>query len=231
MGRKGRGGQDGLGQRLTRSEPELLADDVQARDQLGHAMLHLEPGVDLEEVGRAVRSPQELGRGGIQVRRHGDTYGRIVQATAFLEGQPRRRRLLDELLVPPLDRAVALADRHDLPGLVAQELDLDVPCRPDLPFQVDGPVTEGGERLRRGRAQGLGQIGGPSHTPHPPSPTAGRGLDQQREPDRLRFREDSTAARRIHWGGIERARDTVHPDRTGQSAGMQLVAQRIDGVR
>ena len=37
----------------------------------------------------------------------------VVQRHARLARQARRRRLLDELLVPALDRAVALADRHD----------------------------------------------------------------------------------------------------------------------
>ena len=54
------GGPVGGGQRIgrqrpARGQPELLADDVEAGHELGHAVLDLEPGVDLEEVGRPVR--------------------------------------------------------------------------------------------------------------------------------------------------------------------------------
>ena len=44
-----------VGQRPPGGEPELLADDVEAGDQLGDAVLDLEPGVDLEEAEAAVR--------------------------------------------------------------------------------------------------------------------------------------------------------------------------------
>ena len=40
-----------------------------------------------------------------------------------------RRRLLDQLLVAPLHRAVALAQVHDPAVRVAHDLDLDVPGR------------------------------------------------------------------------------------------------------
>ena len=43
-------------ERLSRRDPQLLLDEVEARDGLRHRVLHLEPGVDLEEVERAASS-------------------------------------------------------------------------------------------------------------------------------------------------------------------------------
>ena len=80
--------------------------------------------------------------------------------------QPGRGRLLDELLVPPLERAVALAERDHAPGVVAEQLDLDVPRRRDLALQVDRPVAERGRRLARAgdqRRRQLGRLRDPAH--------------------------------------------------------------------
>ena len=63
-----------------------------------------------------------------------------------------RRRLFDDLLVPSLDRALALDKRHDGAVLVAEELDFDVARADQAPLQVDGRVAEcaAGFRPRRG---------------------------------------------------------------------------------
>ena len=129
-------------------QPELLADDVEPRHQLGHPVLHLQPRVHLEEVERPVGGPQELGGRGVAQPgggRHPD--GQVVESPAIVAGQPRRRCLLDELLVATLERAVALPDGDDAPRVVAQQLDLDVPGRHDLPLQVDRAVAERRRRL------------------------------------------------------------------------------------
>jgi hypothetical protein len=65
-----------------------------------------------------------------------------VEASPFRIGQARRRRLLDELLVPALDRAIPFAERDDPSRPVTEELDLDVPGGYDLSLEVDAPVAE-----------------------------------------------------------------------------------------
>ena len=74
-------------------------------------MLDLQPRVELDEVERAVRADEELERAGVRVadRAH-RALGGGLHLLARLGRQRRRRRLLDQLLVPPLDRALALAD-------------------------------------------------------------------------------------------------------------------------
>ncbi len=48
----------------------------------------------------------------------------IARRSAGRDGE--RRRLLDDLLMPPLNRALALDERHDRAVLVAEQLHLDV---------------------------------------------------------------------------------------------------------
>jgi hypothetical protein len=56
-------------------------------------------------------------------------------------------RLLDELLVAPLDRALALAEVHDAAVRVGQHLDLDVARLDHGSLEVDRRVAEGRTRL------------------------------------------------------------------------------------
>ena len=120
-------------------------------------------------------------------RRHSRPPGRrdrrlrtAVRAAAASTG--RRRRLLDDLLVPALDRALPLAQRHDVAVRVGQDLDLDVAGALDVPLAED----------RRRRRTPTRPRAGPPRPPrpsssrsrddaHPPAAAAGRRLDQHRE--------------------------------------------------
>ena len=53
-----------------------------------------------------------------------------------------RRRLLDELLMAALDRAVALAEEDHVPVRVGENLHLDMPRVFEVPLDVDGVVGE-----------------------------------------------------------------------------------------
>ncbi len=55
-----------------------------------------------------------------------DRLGRLVDLAALLVGEERRGRLLDQLLVPALQRAVAGADHDHVAVLVGEDLGLDV---------------------------------------------------------------------------------------------------------
>jgi hypothetical protein len=107
-------------------------------------MLHLEPRVHLEEPEAAVSVVEELGgRHVLQPGRDSRANGHRVQSAPLGFRQARRGRLLDELLVASLRRAIPLAQRDHLPGRVTEELDLDVARGHDLALQVDGAVAEG----------------------------------------------------------------------------------------
>src|SRR5439155_24950386 len=62
--------------------------------------------------------------------------------------EPGSRRHLDHLLVPALQRAVALAEVDDGAAAVADELHLDVARVPEELLDVEVAIAERGARLR-----------------------------------------------------------------------------------
>jgi len=114
-------GDNTLGQRVARCDGDLFVHQVELGYELCDAMLHLESGIDLQKPEVALRCEQELCRGSVtQTNRRRDFDAKLVQLLPLLDGEPGRRRFLDQLLVAPLHRAVALADSHDRPMSVAQ---------------------------------------------------------------------------------------------------------------
>src|SRR5215218_8581523 len=93
-------------------------------------MLHLKPRVQLDEIERAVRADEELERAGVEIA-HGTARAlrSLLHRLTLLGRERRRRRLLDELLVATLDRALALAEREHVSLAVGKHLHLDVPRR------------------------------------------------------------------------------------------------------
>ena len=80
---------------------------------LGHRVLDLEPRVRLHEVEAAVGIHQELEGAGVAVlHRLGRVDDDAAHPPADLLAERRRRRLLDQLLMAPLDGALALAEVH-----------------------------------------------------------------------------------------------------------------------
>ena len=134
-------------QRLAGRHPQLLGHEVEAGDELGDRVLDLEPGVHLEEEEVAVLE-EELDGAGVDVAaRLGDLHGRLAHRLADLVGEGRRRRLLDQLLVAALGRAVALADPHGVAVGVGEDLHLDVPGPGEVALDVALGPAEALERL------------------------------------------------------------------------------------
>src|SRR6266478_4241881 len=134
-------------------DPDLLAHQVAPRHELGHGVLDLQPRVDLEEVELAVAIHEELDGAGIYVaRRPRDPAGRLAHLAPQLGGDAGRWALLDELLIPALDRALALAEMNDGAVGVGEDLDLDVARRGDVLLDVDGRVAKGRAGLGARRA-------------------------------------------------------------------------------
>ena len=102
-------------QRLAGGDADLLLDQVDAGDQLGDRVLDLDAGVDLDEVEVVVGVDQELAGAGVDVAGGlGQPDGGLAELRADLERQGRGGRLLDELLVPALERAVAVPAVDDV---------------------------------------------------------------------------------------------------------------------
>ncbi len=148
------------GQWLARRDPELLVDQVDAAHHLGHTVLDLEPGIDLQEERLAGRRQQELGGGGVaQAHRPCHAHGQAVDMPPFIRrsdpvpAPPRRsfwcRRWMEQSRSPSATMATV--------G-VTQQLDLDVSGALDVALQVDARRPERLERLAGGRGHRARQL-------------------------------------------------------------------------
>src|SRR5262249_24862910 len=115
-------------------DAQLGLDQVDPVDLFGHRVLDLQPGVYLHEepVVGAVAGDDELhGAGAPVAAGSSGLAGRGADHRALRRGEQRRGRLLDDLLVPALQRAFAFAEVDDLAVAVGEHLDLDVAWRGD----------------------------------------------------------------------------------------------------
>ena len=104
---------DGVFQLFARGDANLGLDQVHAGDHLGHGMLHLNARVHLDEVERAVLIHQKFTVPALLVADLLQGLDHLLPSfVAALRGQRRRRRLLHQFLVTPLDAALALAQMH-----------------------------------------------------------------------------------------------------------------------
>ena len=144
-------------------------------------MFDLQAGIHLEEVEMPVGAQDELdGAGGIVA----DSFGQRDRLRAHLGAQRRidrgRRRLLDDLLVAPLDGAFALAEMDDGAVAVAEHLDFHMARILDELLDEDAVVAEGGARLGAGGAHALRHLTLVPRDAHALAAAAGRSLDDHR---------------------------------------------------
>ena len=202
-------------ERLAGRDPQLRRHEVDAGDRLGHGVLDLQARVDLEEV-EVLAVEHELDRAGVDVARGlGDAQRGLPHARPQLGPDRRRRRLLQQLLVAALQRALALAEVHAAAVRVAQHLHLDVPRRADVALEVHRRVAERRLRgLRRRRQRRLERLV-VLHDLHADAAAARRRLDDQRVAELGRGR-----ARRV---GV---RDARAARRRGDAVRLREVARR-----
>ena len=212
-----------LGQGLAGGQLDLDPDQVKAGDLLGDRMFDLQPGVGLDEGEAALAVDQELdGRQGPVLGRRAQLLGRLVQGLAQGVGQGRRGDL-DQLLVAPLDRAVAVAGRHHGPA-VGDDLDLDVAGVLDQPLGVDGSVPERGQGLAgTGRQREL-DLGLGADQPHAAPAAARHGLEHHRTV----LLEEGPGAGQVDW---PRPGQHRHLGLGGHGAGLRLVPKGFQRVR
>ena len=173
-------------QLLARRNPNLQFDQVEAGDHLGDRVFDLQAGVHLheEELVRAVGGDDELdgARAGVVHAAGGVTRGR-ADAGPGRGVQQRRRRLLDDLLVAPLQTALALAEVHHVAVSVGEHLHLDMPGVQHEPLEEQRVVAERGRGLAARAGQRGGQLRRVVHQPHALAAAARRRLDQHRISD------------------------------------------------
>ena len=131
-----------------------------------------------------------------------------------------RRRFFHQLLVPPLDAALALAQAHDVAVLVGQYLELDVPRPLDELLHVEVAVAECRRRLRLRRVELVGQLVGAADDAHAAPAAACRRLHDHREADGLRPLQ--RFVRRLH--DAVRSRQNRHAHALHRGARLFLLA-------
>ena len=142
-------------------------------------MLDLESRVQLDERERPVGADEELERAGVAVADvPARALGCVLHRLAALGVERGRRRLLDQLLVSALDRALALAAGQHAAVRVAEHLDLDVARGRDRLLDVQRAVGERRHRLVRGLRVRVVELVRTVDEAHAPAAAAGRGLEE-----------------------------------------------------
>ncbi|GAA3046288.1 hypothetical protein GCM10020229_66970 [Kitasatospora albolonga] len=209
-------------------DPEHLADQVDPGDLLGDRVLHLQTGVDLQEGDQPVLGDQELAGAGADVARLAqDRLGGPVQLRVLLVREERRGRLLYQLLVAALERAVTGRDDHHVAVLVGQALGLDVPRVVQVLLDEALATAEGGDRLADRRLVQLGDLLQRAGHLQTATATAEGRLDGDRQTVLAREGDHLVGARdRVRGAGHQRGAGALR-DVTGR----HLVAQVADGLR
>src|SRR5688572_18770961 len=215
-------------QALAAGYAQLRLYDVDSGDLLGHRVLDLDARVHLDEV-ELVVLVQELQRAGAAITDFAagrDTA--VADRLALLGRDARRRRLFDDFLMAALQRAVALAEVHDVTVVVREHLDLDVARLLEELLHVDLGVAEGRERLALRDHDGVQQRGVAVHDSHATTAAAARGLDDHRVAELTRDTE-------VLFGYVAerpiRARHARHLGRLHYFDGGHLVAHHADRFR
>ena len=153
----------------------LLVDQVEIGHQLGHAVLDLQPGVDLQEPEVAVWREQELGRRRVaQANGPRDPNAELVQGARCSRDSPGAgasstsfwwRRWMEQSRSP---RATIVA------RVVAQQLDLDVARVLDVALEVDAPSPKAAAASRAApwTASLSSAASSTRRMPRPPPPAA-----------------------------------------------------------
>ena len=189
-------------QRRAGGDLDLLVDEIDAGDHLGHGMLDLDAGVHLDEIEPPVLV-EELDRADAEIAELGH---RARDDAADLLALLRVERGARGLPPRPSDAGAAASSRARRDGsralAVAEHLNFDVPRLLQIFFQIDRVVAERRLGLALGGGDGLDQI----------RPALARDLHAA----------PAAARRRLHQHGIA--------DFAGDSQRLRLVADGALGA-
>ena len=213
---------------LTGRDAQLVRDEVASRHEFRDRVLHLQTGVHLEE-GRlaAVVDEEFAGAGTHVVDRTGEHQRRVAQASPLLGIDAGRWRLLEQLLVSPLDRAVTFAELHAGPMGIEQDLDLDVASAFEEALEDEPVIAERAGSLTTGSGERVGESLGLAHRSHALAAATCRRLDQERVTDPGR----GCRERLVRLICLVVAGECRDPERSRQPTRGSLVTHRPDGVR
>ena len=152
---------------LARGNSQLQFNQIETRNCLGDGMLDLQPRVHLHEVELAGWIEQEFQRACALVADRLDGGDRDrAHPRPQLRRHLRRRRFLDQLLVPPLHRAVTLAEMDGVAVAIPEHLNFDVAGIDDGALQNHGRIAERALRFGASAAQRIRKSRGVRDQPH-----------------------------------------------------------------
>ena len=150
-------------------------------------MFDLDAGIHLHEVEVVVCIDEELnGAGAVVADGCRSGKGGRAEPLAQVGVNYGRGAFFEQLLVPSLNGALALAEVDDVPVLVAEDLDFDVARLFDGALHVHGVAGKGGTRFAACHLIGFLQFIHCANDPHPAPTAARRGLETQWEADLFR---------------------------------------------
>jgi hypothetical protein len=128
----------------------LSGDNIDSGDFFGNGVFDLNTRVDFDEVVTA-RVDEELASSSIAVvDSFGDLDGVGEKLGPHLVGKVRSGTLFDDLLMPPLNRAITFEEMNDVSGGITEELSFNVLGLVEESFDEDGSISESGFGLRNG---------------------------------------------------------------------------------
>ena len=130
------------GEPLAVRDAELQLDEIEPGHGLGHGVLDLDPGVQLQEEDLAPVDEELHGPGALVAELRGERDRMGGEPLAHRVGEAGRGGLLDDLLVTPLHRAVALAEGDDRAVPVAEHLHLHMARLDEVALAEDRAVAE-----------------------------------------------------------------------------------------
>ena len=225
-----RAGQAQVRQGGAAGHSQLRLHQVHAGDLFGDGVLHLQPGVGFDKGEAAfVRVHQKLeGAQAAVADFRRQPQGGVEQLLAGVLGERRAGRHLHQLLVAPLQAALALPQVDRRVAAVAEHLHFDMPGPVDKAFHIDGVVTEGGAGFRLAALERLGQIVAGAHDAHAAAAAAGDRLDDHGGA----VTEAVAECLGLFQGGVGAgAGDHRHLALLRQHPGAGLVAEQGQGVR
>jgi hypothetical protein len=129
---------------LSRCNQNLFAHQVGVRHELGYRMLDLNAGVHLHKIEVVILIQQKLHRTRVNVPYFSTgAHSQFPHFTAHLGAECRRWRFFDQLLMPALNRTLALSQVDEVAVLIAQDLNLYMAGGLDVLFEVDRWIAEG----------------------------------------------------------------------------------------
>src|SRR5262245_23844701 len=205
-------------------DADLFEHEIDVGDHLGHRVLDLDARVHLDEIKLAVLV-EELDRADAEIfelaHRLGDGF-----ADGGARGLVERgaAALFPDLLIPALQRAVALAQMDGTAVAVAQHLDFDVARMREIFLEIKRVVAERGLGLRARGRQRCNELLRPLRHLHAAPAAAGRGLEENRKAEAMRERYRLLVGRQA----AVRSRHHRHAEALGRTSGFDLVAHQAD---